>query len=166
MKRVASLWQTLPLEEKESFKLRCRTEFQEQRTVLEGQGIEFRRRSDGSCGAKPKTQAPEAAVSPTTTAPDINIGKFQCLMTEDGSCAFAGEGAYGAVLLSQTADGRKCVVKVFKHKNGGDDLRHEAGILHRLQECGQASHCLPRLLEVETEECHFHTWFWSMQGRV
>ena len=112
------------------------------------------RKQHESRGPKPNMQAPQADVCLGTAQPNIRIGNFPCF-TMGGSCAYAGEGAYGAVLLSQTVEGRKCVVKVFKHQSDGEDLKHEVAIMRHMESTGKRCHWLPQLLEVEERKVPF-----------
>lgn len=113
MKRLGRMWRTLPEAVKSKYVEESRTSFSAQREALRVSGINFRLQQD-----KPNDQVREEPLeqqgASAGPAGYVQVGNYRCT-TENGSCLYLGEGTYGAVLLSQTDAGRKCVLKVFKH---------------------------------------------------
>ena len=130
MRRLGHAWKQLSEVARDEYRKKSQDLFREQRSSLRANGVPFR-----TTVASEEDTCTNAAMADVQVEQAPCIGKFQCWHEEgsDGSCAYVGEGSYGCVLLSQADDGRKIVVKVFKHSSRENDLEHEVSIMQRLQ---------------------------------
>ena len=163
MKRLGQKWRDLPPSEKEAYRAKCAAEFEAQRVQLRVQGVKFRQHLLPECKGQrlePFSSSQSENTIKQEQQEDVRIGAFRCHTdpkTQDGSCLYVGEGSYGAVLLSDNHQGRKCVVKVYKHRIQDGDMQHEASMMKavRAKVCQSCLCFFPEVLAVEERKLPF-----------